>query len=133
MADSLQLLQGFITRGNKSEDLPTFINNNQDSLSLYSGKLKYDNSVWRSLVCGVRFFHGNGFLEFMKWENTCNGIYCPEFTDTGRVKLAYKQLTPICSFVVNYLCAQCLYHDDEENCINAILENVRTRKQTYFT
>ena len=85
MADSLHLLEKFITRGNKSEDLPTFINNNRDSLSLYSGKLEYDNSVWRNLVCGVRFFHGNGFVEFMKWENTCNGIYCPEFTDTGKI------------------------------------------------
>ena len=83
MADSLYLFQEYISRGNKEANFSTFIRNNRHDLTLYSGKLEYGDSIWRSLGCGVRFFHGDRFVEFMKWENTCSGIYCPEYLNTG--------------------------------------------------
>ncbi|KAL5256483.1 hypothetical protein ACHWQZ_G011653 [Mnemiopsis leidyi] len=84
MADSLYLFQEYISRGNKEANFSTFIRNNRHDLTLYSGKLEYGDSIWRSLVCGVRFFHGDRFVEFMKWENTCSGIYCPEYLNTAK-------------------------------------------------
>ena len=89
MADALNILVKYINRGVTERNLnfTEFISKNKGLSSLYSGKLEYADSEWRSLVCGVRFFHGIGFVEFMKWENTCDGVYCSEYVSTGNQPL----------------------------------------------
>ena len=96
LVDSLNLLVKYINRVDRGQNLTAFISKNQDALShfLYSGRLEYGDSEWRSLVCGVRFFHGNGFVEFMKWTNNCDGIYCSEYLNTGKKLSCYLEIPP---------------------------------------
>ena len=82
MADSLNILVKYINREDAKQSLPTFISEHQD-LSLYSGGLEYVAPQRRRLESGVRFFHGNEYLEFMTWDNNCDGIYCPITVSTG--------------------------------------------------